>query len=552
MSNTVIQVKRSTATNQPSAGSLSAGELAYSYTSNVAFIGTSGGNDVSPIGGQFYVTKTNSAYDIAIAAFGAANTGSIAGIAFDKANAANIIASLAFDKANSANVLAFNTGIGANAFASATIAGANTAVGAGANAYADIVGTGANNYLLTVVAGANTAVGAGANAFTSATIAGANTAVGTGANTYMQTTLAGANTAVGTGANTYAAAIGAASNTYLLAVIAGANSAVGAGANSVGSAAFDTANGKLSLTGGSLSGDLSITGNLSVTGNTSFISVENYRVSDPLIYLAGNNYTSDIVDIGFIANYVNATGSNVHTGLFRDHTSKEYYLFQGYDKEPDNNHIDPNGNNFTIAVLNSAIRTSNISLAGANLLLTLAGSNTAVGSGANAFASATIAGANTAVGTGANTYLLTVIAGANTAVGDGANAFTSATIAGANTAVGTGANTYLLTVIAGANTAVGTGANTYLLATLAGANTAVGAGANAYTTAFASDAANITSGTLVVGRGGTGVNTFANNGVLFGNTTSGIRVTAAGTEGQVLQATSQGTPTFAMLDGGSF
>jgi hypothetical protein len=41
-----------------------------------------------------------------------------------------------YNKANSANVLAFNTGIGANAFAAATIAGANTRVGTGANAYA--------------------------------------------------------------------------------------------------------------------------------------------------------------------------------------------------------------------------------------------------------------------------------------------------------------------------------------------------------------------------------------------------------------------------------
>lgn len=519
MSNTLIQIKRSTSTNQPSSGSLSPGELAYSYTSNIAFIGTSGGNDVSPIGGRFYVEKTNSAYDIAIAAFETGNTGVTAGAAFDKANAAN--------------VLAFNTGIGANAFAAATIAGANAAVGAGANAFAIVIGAASNNYLQTTLAGANAAVGTGANAFASATIAGANAAVGTGANVYMQTTLAGANAAVGSGANSYATAVGVASNTYLLTTLAGANTAVGTGANTVGSAAFNAANGKLSLTGGSLTGDLSITGNLSVTGNTSFISVENYKVADPLIYLAGNNYTSDIVDIGFIANYVNVTGSNVHTGFFRDHITKEYYLFHSYDKEPDNNHIDPNGNNFTIAVLNSAIRTSNISLAGANLLLTLAGSNTAVGAGANAFAVATIAGANAAVGAGANSYLLTTLAGANAAIGSGANAFASATIAGANAAIGTGANTYLLT-------------------TLAGANTAVGAGANAFATAFASNAANITSGILVVARGGTGVGTFTNNGILFGNTTGGIRVTAAGTEGQVLQATSIGTPTFAMLDGGSF
>lgn len=519
MSNTLIQIKRSTSSNQPSGGSLSAGELAYSYTSNVAFIGTSGGNDVSPIGGRFYVEKTNSAYDIAIAAFNTGNTGTAAGAAFDKANAAN--------------VFVFNTGIGINAFVSATMAGANAAVGAGANAYSIAVGIGSNNYLLTVLAGANVAVGTGANAFASATIAGANSAVGAAANAYMQATLAGANAAIGSGANSYATVVGVASNTYLLTTLAGANSAVGTGANTVGAAAFNAANGKLSLTGGSLTGSLSITGNLSVTGNTSFISVENYKIADPLIYLAGNNYISDIVDIGFIGNYVNTTGSNVHTGFFRDHTTKEYYLFHSYDAEPDNNHIDPNGNNFTIAVLNSAIRTSNLSLAGANLLLTLAGSNTAVGSGANAFASATIAGANIAVGAGANSYLLTVLAGANVAIGSGANAFASATIAGANAAVGTGANTYLL-------------------ATLAGANSAVGAGANAYATAFASNAANITSGILVVARGGTGVGSFVNNGILFGNTTGGIRVTAAGTEGQVLQATGVGTPTFAMLDGGSF
>ena len=88
----------------------------------------------------------------------------------------------AFDKANAANVLAFNTGIGANAFASATVAGANTAVGAGANAF-----------MITVQNGSNTAVGTGANTYLLATIAGANTAVGTGANTVAAAAFAKAN-----------------------------------------------------------------------------------------------------------------------------------------------------------------------------------------------------------------------------------------------------------------------------------------------------------------------------------------------------------------------
>lgn len=57
---------------------------------------------------------------------------------------------------------------------------------------------------------------------------------------------------------------------------------------------------------------------------------------------------------------------------------------------------------------------------------------------------------------------------------------------------------------------------------------------------------------ITVPYGGTGRNTFSNNGILFGNSANGIRTTIAGTEGQVLQATDQGTPVFAMLDGGSF
>jgi len=131
--------------------------------------------------------------------------------------------------------------------------------------------------------------------------------------------------------------------------------------------AYDTANTKLNISGGIITGDLSVTGNLIVSGSYEYVNVQTYQVADPLIYLASNNYTSDLVDIGFVANYVNATGSNVHTGLVRDSTSKEYYLFHGYDKEPINNHLDPNANNFTLSFVNANLRSSNIILNGLNL-----------------------------------------------------------------------------------------------------------------------------------------------------------------------------------------
>lgn len=531
MANTVIQLKKSTTAAAPS--SLNVAEPAYSYVSDKLFIGGPS-NEVIEIGGRYYVNvavaawnTANTANDRAVAAFNAAN-GAIAsssGPAFNQANAAFLIANAAFDKANSANLLAFNTGIGANAFAAATIAGANTAVGAGANAFAaatiaganTAVGGGANAFSAATIAGANTAVGAGANAFSAATIAGANTAVGAGANNFLLAVIAGANTAVGAGANN-----------FLLATLNGANTAVGLGANNYANTAF------VRLTGAAtqaITGNIIISGSLSVSGNTYRIDANTLFVQDPLIYLAGNNSTSDIADIGFVGLYNNATAINVHTGLIRDATAKEYFLFDRYSAVPNFNDIDPNGNNFTLAVLNAALRTSNLTLGSQNTIVWITGAydkaNAAnllafnTGIGANAFAAATIAGANTAVGAGANAFAAVTIAGANTAVGAGANAFAAATIAGANTAVGAGANAYAALIGSIANT---------------------NAGNISYTN----------TGTLNVFFGGTGLNTAANNGVLFGNGVFSMRVTAAGTEGNVLQVNNQGTPFFGMLDGGLF
>lgn len=550
MANTVIQIKRSTVTTAPTAGSLSAAEPAYSYLSDKLFIGSSDGSQVIEIGGRYYV-------DTAVRADQTANTAKIIAVAaFEKANTGDSeVIAAAYDKANSANLLAYNTGIGANA-------------------YATSIGAASNSYLLSVIAGANSAVGAAANAFASATIAGANSAVGAGANAYTDSAVSGASSSVGAGANSYADSVGVASGT---------------GANSYSNDTFV----KLTAASQTITGDLAVTGSLTVSGNAFSIDTETLRVSDPLIYLAGNNYVSDTVDIGFVGNYYNGS-ANLHTGIFRDATVKEYYIFDGYNQEPNPNHIDTSANGFSLAVLNATIKTSNLILGGANAILTIA----SVGTAANAFAAATIAGANSAVGAGANAYtdsvnttttnyFLATIAGANTAVGAGANAYTDSSVSSASAAVGAGANAYTDSAVSSASTSVGTGANTYLLSVIAGANTAVGSGANNFTIATlngantaARDATNLTSGTVPSARisgsytgitgvgtltagvwnattisvpyGGTGATTFANNGILFGNLTNPIRVTAAGTEGNVLQVNAQGTPLFGMLDGGTF
>jgi len=56
---------------------------------------------------------------------------------------------------------------------------------------------------------------------------------------------------------------------------------------------------------------------------------------------------------------------------------------------------------------------------------------------------------------------------------------------------------------------------------------------------------------LAVGSGGTGQTSFTQNGVIYGNSTSGLLVSAAGANGDVLQVVSN-VPAFGTLDGGTF
>ena len=441
MANTTIQIKRSGVTTQPA--SLAAAEPAYSYLSDKLFIGDAAGTGVIAIGGKYFVDQSNTAYNVANAAFAAANAAGSS----EKVNLAFTTANAAFDKANSANVLAYNTGIGANAWA-------NT-VGTSGNAYASVVGTNANNY----------------------------------------------------------------SNATFVKLVAGSQT---------------------------ITGDFSITGNLFIGGNTTSVSANNLVVNDPLIYLANGN-PSDIVDIGFVGSYVNGTSAHVHTGLFRDHSSKQYYLFQGFDADPElNNDLTPYANNMVNATLIADFVTSNLTLGGANAIVWIksaydnANGGFGVTNAAFGLTNTTYAAVNSSFGVANAAYgqANTLATSANayaTAVGAAGNAYT--------VSVGTSGNAYA--------TAVGTSGNAYA--------SVVGTSANAYADivggAANTNAANgsyISTGVVKVPYGGTGATTFTANGVIYGDGTNALKVTSSGSEGNVLQVNSSGLPQFGMLDGGVF
>ena len=74
-------------------------------------------------------------------------------------------------------------------------------------------------------------------------------------------------------------------------------------------------------------GNMTVTGDLTVSGTQTTINTQILKVTDPIIHLADSNITTDIVDLGFVGKYYR-DGQQRHTGLVRDASNEQYYLFR--------------------------------------------------------------------------------------------------------------------------------------------------------------------------------------------------------------------------------
>jgi len=194
-----------------------------------------------------------------------------------------------------------------------------TTAGVAVDAYARTAANGANGLASGAYAQANTATGIAQAAFNSAN----NVAP------QVQPAFDKANTAA---ANTvYLTGVDATQNTNITSV------------NQYAASAYNKANNALPLTGGTITGslsvsqDLSISGNLTVLGNSTTITSSTLDIGDSLIYLANNNLLSDIVDIGIIGHYND--GADAHAGIVRDPNLKEWIFFKGYTPEVQSNNL---------------------------------------------------------------------------------------------------------------------------------------------------------------------------------------------------------------------
>jgi hypothetical protein len=90
-------------------------------------------------------------------------------------------------------------------------------------------------------------------------------------------------------------------------------------------------------------GALVVEGNLTVSGTTTTVNAADLSITDPLIYLASNQYDADLLDVGFMA----ATGapggteaSHLHSGFFRDASDSKKWKLVSNVPHPVGNVVD--------------------------------------------------------------------------------------------------------------------------------------------------------------------------------------------------------------------
>ena len=553
MANTRIQIKRSLVTSTPT--SLSPGELAYSYASNTLFIGTTGGGPIA-IGGTAIA-------DISSAT--AANTVN----AIVKRNADGAFFGRLYGNSNTATALETgrNFSIGGEVIASAVSFDGTGAVALSANlSTVTTAGTfGSGTAVPTITVAANGRV----TSITTNPISTSFTLNGDSGTTEIS----GGDTL------TVIGGVGITSNVGIDNVTLSVDDTVVRANTSGGTQTINTA-----LTIGA-NNDLTVTGNLYVFGNTTTFAIDQFEIQDPLLLLGTGNYFTDTLDIGFASHYND--GQNAHTGLIRDSGTKEFHFFKGYTPELNaNNNINLNHASYQEANVSAAYFKGNViatTVSAGSLSLSTALPVGSGGTGTNTFSAGQVVigdGTNALKSLANSLFSLTGPSlGNNRTISaltvDNYGRVTSANVE--NIAIdtsqlvsgilpyargGTGSSSYTTggLLIAGAEGFSSLANTTYTLTgSLATNNTITSVTVDAYGRLTAATGSAISG--LTVPQGGTGFATATSKGIIYGNGTGALQVTAAaGVEGadqdwssQILTVNSSGTPVWSTtLEGGTF
>ena len=544
MANTTIQLKHSIVTDKPTL--LNIAEPAYSYTSNTLFIGTPDSLGTINIGGLFYTSQIDNATNAATggtlvrrdatgnASFNVLTANTINATIEGNSNTATQLETARFFNFTG-DVDAVAVSFDGTANADFTLELTNTGVSSGTYG-------GSTNIPVIIV--------------------DEDGRITSASNTSISTDL---NIVADTGSNT----ISLATDSLTFVGADGITTSIGPTDN----VSFAVDNTVIRTTGNqTITGDFTLNGNLNVQGNTITYGVESYTVNDPIILIANNN-TGNIVDIGFVGHYVEDEETK-HTGLVRNVATNTWYLFENYGPHIQEDHV--------LNIANPTLVTSNLvtNIIGGRVYNLASSIEVADGgTGRNTFTTGSIV-----IGNGTNGLL--ELANTSSAGTYGNAAFvpivtvdnygrvSSVSVEEIKISMddldgilpvingGLGANTFTSgeqIVYNGTNFVSLANVSTTITGTLSTSNTITSVTTDGYGRLIALtsnpitiDANQVTSGTLLVDRGGSGASSFTLNGVLLGNGNSAFQTASSSTEGHILTINASGVPTFSMLSGGTF
>jgi len=112
--------------------------------------------------------------------------------------------------------------------------------------------------------------------------------------------------------------------------------------------------------------DITASGDLTVSGTLTTLDVTNLVIEDPLIKLAKNNNTTDVVDIGLYGLYDDTGSQDVYTGLFRDASDDKWHLFKLLQVEPTTT-VNLGGAGYAQDTLVAALESDNVTITGGTI-----------------------------------------------------------------------------------------------------------------------------------------------------------------------------------------
>jgi hypothetical protein len=149
-----------------------------------------------------------------------------------------------------------------------------------------------------------------------------------------------------------------------LTLVAASGNVIVAGDLKIGGNDIQASDGTVAI---SLSGaDVTVAGNLTVSGTTTTVNSTTLSVTDPMVFVAKDNGSTDAVDIGLYGLYDTSTTQDLFSGIFRDATDDKWKIFKSLQTAPTTT-VNTAGTGYAVATLVANLESSSVAITGGTI-----------------------------------------------------------------------------------------------------------------------------------------------------------------------------------------